>query len=173
MQDAITAIPEDFLRVDLPRVPDWFHEELAKVAVRDGRPVFRLVDGIRELKWRNGKMDVKHLLQADGMACYVPVSKTRFRRRSLRKDGQPKIYRTYEQAVKDRDPYLATDIETATKFHVAAVGRPCWVVEVYISPDEIDYASWLRLRYQHLEKNGVTQQIDVLGPYPRDGWFVA
>lgn len=38
---------------------------------------------------------------------------------------------------------------------------------------EIDYDAWQANRFQYLEKHGVSQRIDVLGEFPRDGWYIA
>lgn len=162
-------LPESILRHPLPPVPDWFRDALAKVATRNGMPMFRLVDGLHELTFRNGKMDVKHLLKS---VCYVPVAKTRYRR-TFHGSDKFLIFRTHQEAKNAKVDGLSTVIESATINSVAAVGRACWIVEVYESPEEIDYDSWQALRYDYLEKSGVTQKIDLLGEYPRDGRYIA
>lgn len=156
----------------LPSIPDGFINRLSALETYGGKPMFRLVDGLRELKWRNGKWDVKHLMQNNGKPCYVKVSKTRFRRKF---HGSDKflIFRSQTEAKAAKVAGLSTVIEHATKEYTVPVGRPCWVVEVYISPDNICFDTWQANRFDYLEKNGISQKIDILGEYPRDGYYAA
>lgn len=161
--------------VDLPPVPDRVRREISEIATRDGRPMFRIVDGQRELKWRNGKYDVKHLLQHQNVPAYVPVATQIFRRaykEPLPGDITHKLYPTRASASADTDDRLDADIEFTTHVSTRAVGRACWIVEVYVSPDEIGYKEWEANRYADLQKHGVVRRVDVLGPFPREGMYM-
>jgi hypothetical protein len=166
------GIPESLYRLPLPPIPESFLKELPKVAVRNGVPMFRIVNGQTETKFRNGKMDIKHLLQSGGIPCYVTVSKTRFRRKNY-VTGEYKIYTSFDLAKRDKTKHLSFEIESATKEVRVGVGRPCWVIEVYVAPEEICHDTWFAQRYQMLEKNKIRQTIDVLGPYPKHGMYMA
>jgi hypothetical protein len=171
MPNTVLAVKPETLLVDLPPVPDWFERELSQVAKRNDRPVFKLVDGQRELKWRNGKMDVKHLLQHENVPAYVPVIRQAFRRLDSA-TGKHKMYSSW-QAAKDDSTETLGEIEYSNLISTRAVGRACWIIEVYIDPDEFGgYMSWEEQRYAEMQVHGVFQKVDVLGPFPRDGYYV-
>lgn len=163
-------ITEESLLHPLPYVSPAFLRDLAQIATYGDKPLFRLVDGLREQKWRNGKMDVKHLFTAAGS--YKKVFSTRYRRKFWA-SNKFLIFRSYDEAQTANVKGLTKTIEVATKEFVIGIGRPCWIVEVYVKPEEICYDTWVRQRYQMLEKNGVVQKIDQLGPYPVDGLYIA
>lgn len=169
-------LDESYLLQQLPDVPPWFRDELSRVATRNGHPVFRLVDGLRERKWRNGKWDIKHLLQIDADPPFPPyqhIYRMRFRRKHV-ETGEERRYLTWAEADAEADPGYQTEIESAVvNLGVMAIGRPCWIVEVYVAPEEVDEATWESQRYDMLEKHGIVQKIDLLGPFPRDGYYMA
>lgn len=171
MPKDILAVKPETLLVDLPPVPEWFRRELSQVATRGGKPVFKLVDGQRELKWRNGKMDVKHLLQHEQVPAYVPVIRQVFRRLDT-STGKYKMYSSWLAAKEDDIATLDAEIEYSNLISTRAVGRACWIIEVYVDPDEFGYTNWEDHRYADLQVNGVFQKVDVLGPFPRDGYYV-
>jgi hypothetical protein len=162
------SIPESALQRRLPAVPESFLRELPRIATREGVPVFRLANGLTEMHFRNGKMTIKHPLQHP--AYFVRVDTVRFRRKNI-KTGDYHLYRTFEDAQGDKNKDLAVEIDRSMRQITVPVGRPCWVVEAWISPSEIDYDTWQKNRYDYLEKMGVAQKIDVLGPYPSDGYY--
>jgi hypothetical protein len=170
-KQTVVAVKPETLLVPLPEKPSWFDKELAKVATRDGRPVFKIVDGQRELKWRNGKRDIKHLLQHDEVPAYLPVVRQVFRRMDT-KTWKPKYYSTKEAAQADPQTSLERDISWTNVVSTRAVGRACWIVEVYVSPEELGYENWQAGRYADLQVKGVYQKVDLLGPFPRDGYYV-
>lgn len=170
MPNSVLAVKPETLMVQLPSVPDWFRRELSQVATRNGKPVFKLVDGQRELKWRNGKMDVKHLLLHNEVPAYVPVIRQVFRR--LKDNGDWKLYPSWQSAKDDVAEGINEDIEFTNKVSTRAVGRACWIVEVYIDPDEFGYQNWEENRYADLQVHGVYQKVDVMGPFPQDGFYV-
>lgn len=163
-------IPEEALLQPLPPVPEGFEKRLEQIATYGEKPMFRLSDGIREQQWRNGKMDTKHLFIAAGS--YVKVSKTRYRRKFFG-SSEFLIFPSYVAAKQANVPELSRAIETATIEKVVGIGRPCWIVEVYVKPEEICRTTWLQQRFQMLEKNGIAQRIDQLGPYPKEGRYIA
>jgi hypothetical protein len=171
MRNELLAIKPETLLVDLPPVPEWFRRELSQIGQRDGKPMFKLVDGQREMRWRNGKMDVKHLLQHSDVPAYVPVIRQVFRRAIFGTEDY-KLYPSWAAAQKDAASNLAEDIEFTNHLSTRAVGRACWIIEVYISPDELGYEEWENARYADLQVKGVFQKVDVLGPFPRDGYYV-
>lgn len=170
MPNSVLAVKPETLLVPLPPVPYWFQRELSQVAKRNDKPVFKLVDGQRELKWRNGKMDVKHLLQHEQVPAYVPVIRQAFRRTDA--SGKHTMYSSWQAAKDDTSPDLSEHIEFSNLVSTRAVGQACWVVEVYVDPDELGYENWLEHRYADLQVNGVHQKVDILGPFPRDGYYV-
>lgn len=170
MSTKAVAVKPETLLVPLPSKPDWFDRELAQVATKNGQPVFKIVDGQRELKWRNGKMDVKHLLQHDEVPAYIPVIRQVFRRMDTA-TWKPKYYSSYDAALDDPQESLEPEISWTNIISTRAVGRACWVVEVLITAEETGYENWESMRYADLEVNGVIQKVDVLGPFPRDGWY--
>jgi hypothetical protein len=171
-KDSIVAVKPEILLQQLPAKPDWFDRELAAVATRDGRPVFRVVDGQRELKFRNGKMDIKHLLQDDGVPMYVPVIRQVFRRQET--DTQEyRYYNSIDAAREDTGEHLEDEIDFSNLVSVRAVGQPAWIVEVYISPDELGGPlEWESMRYAMLQVKGVDQKVDMLGEFPREGYYM-
>lgn len=171
MSDTVAAVKPEALLVELPHVPDWFMRELAQVATRNGRPVFRLVDGQRETKWRNGKTDVKHLLQHEQVPAYVPVIRQVFRRKNP-ETGKYSYYPTHKLAVADNADGLSKEIDYTNMISVRGVGRACWIIEVYIDPSEVDALAWEKQRFADLQVHGVLRKVDVLGPYPREGTYV-
>lgn len=157
--------------IDLPPIPVWFSRELENIERVNGKPLFKIVDGQREMAFRNGKMDVKYLLQSDGVPCYIRIPRVRFRRKNAK--GEFTYYPTYEAAEADKTKGLFKLIERGEKTEVRAVGRPCYVIEAYNSPAEISYDAWSSLRYQWWENAfGVVEKIDVLGEYPTDGRYI-
>lgn len=172
MRKEILAVTPETLLVDLPPVPEWFERELSKIATKNGKPMFKIVDGQRELKWRNGKMDVKHLLQHNNVPAYVPVVRQLFRRK-YKDTTNYKVYSSWSAAKNDPlDALLDQEIDFTNLTSVRAVGRACWVIEVYISPEEIGYDNWEHSRYADLQTNGVVRRVDVLGPFPREGMYM-
>jgi hypothetical protein len=169
-KDYVTAIEPSALRMPLPPIPNGFERELANVGNMKGKPMFKIVDGQTELKWRNGKMDVKHLLQNEDFPCYVPVVNEAFRRHILGTDNH-KRYGTADAAVADDATGLGP-VEVARVVSTKAIGRACWIIEVYVAPEEIGEAAWNAERYQDLAKSGIPTRTDVLGEFPRDGMYV-
>lgn len=169
----MVGINEESLMVELPPVPEWFRKELAQIATRDGRPMFKIVDGQRELTYRNGKTDVKHLLQSDGVPCYVPVVTQVFRRWNWQ-TRQFHKYRSRAAAAADATPGLQSldRMQFTNHITVRGVGRPCWIIEVYVSPSEIGFDDWQKMRYDYLPVKGVMQKVDLLGEYPREGKYI-
>lgn len=171
MPNEMLAVKPETLLVDLPPVPDWFRQELSRVGTKEGKPMFRIVDGQRELKWRNGKMDIKHLLQHDSVPAYVPVVRQLFRRKDTA-TGDYVLYTSRQQAEADTKATLEKEVDFTNMVQVRAVGRSCWIIEAYISPDEVGHAAWDQCRYADLQTNGVVRRVDVLGPFPREGMYV-
>lgn len=175
MRNDVLAVKPETLLVELPPVPDWFLRELSQVGTRTNSagnriPAFKIVDGQRELKWRNGKMDVKHLLQHNDVPAYVPVIRQLFRRTNAA-TGEHKMYSSWSAAKEDSTEGFGDEIEYSNLVSTRAVGRACWVVEVYVDPDEFGYENWEANRYADLQVKGVYQKVDVLGPFPRDGYY--
>lgn len=171
MFKTVTAVAPSALRQPLPPLPSGFERELASVGSMNGHPMFKIVDGQRAMKWRNGKMDIKHLLQSEDYPCYVPVVTEVFRRKVTGTDGYIK-FPSYTAAKETPITGLDTLIE-GTKFSsVRAVGRACWIVEVYVTPEEVNERAWNETRYARLTVKGVPQEVDVLGPFPSDGMYV-
>lgn len=166
------ALPEEALRPPLPAMPEWFPRALENISRHGEKPLFRVVNGLTELHFRRGKWTLKHLLQHDGIPCYFPVVKTRYRRKNV-KTGAYEMYTTFEAAKKAKDHDLSIDIETATIATKLPVGRACWVVEVYVKPEEIDALAWEANRFGMAEKNRIAQKIDFLGPFPTEGYYIA
>lgn len=172
MPNTALAVKPETLLVPLPPKPEWFERELAKIATRNGKPVFKIVDGQREMRWRNGKMDVKHLLQHDNVPAYVPVVRQIFRRMDTA-TWKPKYYTSKEAAEADPQESLEKEITWTNVVSTRAVGRACWVIEVYVDPDELGGPlAWELHRYADLEKHGVVQKVDILGPFPKDGMYM-
>jgi hypothetical protein len=169
-KDSVIAIKPEILLVELPPVPDWFERELSQVGQRNGHPMFRIVDGQRETKFRNGKWDVKHLLQHDNVPAYVPVVRQVFRRKN-KTTGEYQHFSTFQQAQEDQNAELG-ELEYTNLISVRGVGRACWVVEVYIDPDELGYEAWEASRYADLQTNGVVRRVDMFGPFPREGMYM-
>lgn len=167
----VTAFKPETLLVDLPPVPDWFRRELSQVGQKDGKPIFRLVDGQRELKWRNGKLDVKHLLQHEEVPAYVPVIRQVFRRLDSA-TAKYKFYTSWQAAKNDGLATLGEEVDYTNTITTRAVGRSCWIIEVLITPEEVGYENWEISRYAEMQVHGVYQKVDVLGPFPRDGYYV-
>jgi hypothetical protein len=169
-KDYVTAIEPSALRMPLPPIPSGFERELANVGSMHGKPMFKIVDGQTEMHFRRGKMDIKHLLQNENFPCYVPVVREAFRRQIEGTDNY-KRYGTAAAAVADTAIGLGAP-EVARIVSTKAVGRACWIIEVYVTPEEIGEASWNAERYAMLAKSGVPTKIDVLGEFPRDGMYV-
>lgn len=170
LNTAIAVKPETLL-VQLPAKPEWFDQELARVATMQGKPVFKVVDGQRELHWRRGKWDVKHLLQDEKFPPYIPVVSQVFRRLDTL-SGTYKLYASRQSAEADDLPTLEKEVDWANTVSTRAVGRAAWIVEVYISPEELGYDNWMAGRYADLPVHGVIQKVDLLGEFPRDGMYV-
>lgn len=171
MPNSVLAVKPETLLVDLPPIPSWFERELSQVATRNGKPVFKIVDGQRELKFRNEKMDVKHLLQHQNIPAFVPVVTQTFRRKN-EATGEYKFYSSLAAARADTEESLSKDIDVANKVSTRAVGKACWIIEVYVAPEELGYDNWQASRYANLEKHGVARKVDVLGEFPREGMYV-
>lgn len=167
----VTAVKPETLLVNLPAKPDWFDKELAAVAQKGGKPMFKIVDGQRETRWRNGKTDIKHLLQHDEVPAYVPVVRQVFRRMDTA-TWKPKYYSSKEAAENDPQVSLEPEISWTNVVSTRAVGRACWVVEVLITAEELGYENWEAMRYAEMEVMGVYRKVDVLGPFPKDGMYV-
>lgn len=120
---------------ELPYKSKWFSDSLESIARVNGKPLFRVVHGQRELTWRNGGLDVKHLLRHPDLPPFI-----------IRRVGK--------------------------RIEVKSLGIPAWVVEVYISPNEINYNEWCASRFKEMQVHGVNKLIDVLGPYPSEGMYV-
>lgn len=168
-------IPEQALLRPLPPVPERFEARLSQIALIDGKPLFRLVDGQRETIWRNGEIEVKHLFypkdeNGEYTSCYVPVLKRVYRRKNI-KTGEYAIFSSHEAAKKAKDKNLAINLEVGEKIEVRGIGMPCWVIEVYIPTKDVDYDSWQANRSDYLESMGVLQKVDMLGDYPREGMY--
>lgn len=171
MSTSVVAVKPETLLVSLPSKPDWFDKELAQVATKNGRPVFKIVDGQRELKWRNGKMDIKHLLQHESIPAYVPVIRQVFRRMDTA-TWKPKYYTSREAAERDTQESLEPEVKWANIVSTRAVGRACWVIEVLVTAEELGYENWEAMRYSDLEIHGVARKVDILGPFPKDGMYI-
>ena len=169
--DVVTGFKPEDMRVELPPVPDWFSAELARIAVIDGKPMFRCVDGTKETQFRNGKQDIKHLFGGDTFSCYLPVVHVKFRRWDM-KYSKYRIYNSREEAEADRSNGIKKEIEMASNVEVRAIGWPCYIIEAYVRASEICEKTWNDQRYDDLEKNGIMQRIDILGPFPREGRYV-
>lgn len=171
MSTSVVAVKPETLLVPLPAKPDWFDRELEQVATKGEKPMFRIVDGQREMKWRNGKMDIKHLLQHESVPAYLPVVRQVFRRMDTA-TWKPKYYSSLESAEVDPQVSLEKEVTWANIVSTRGVGRACWVVEAYVSPDEIGYENWEAGRWAELQVHGVYQKVDVLGPFPREGMYM-
>lgn len=168
----IFELKPEILRQPLPRMPEWFPKALENIATHHNKPFFRVVNGLTETRFLNGNPHhLKHLLHS---APYVDVIHEQFRR-SL-KNGGYKHYPTWEKAKNDADssviPLTEKKAERQMKKYRQPNGRPCWVIEVYQSPDELDAKQWEALRYSFMPKNGVIQKIDMFGEYPSEGRYV-
>lgn len=134
--------------------------------------MFRIVDGSREMCFRNGKQDIKHLYSTGEFSMYVPVLKQIFRRWD-KKYSKYRYYKSAEEAKADTDKHVEADVFGTVLSEVRAIGWPCYVIEVYIPAESYGtYDEWQSQRYEYLEKNGILQKVDVLGPYPADGKYV-
>jgi hypothetical protein len=169
--EKIAGIPKDKFYFELPPKPDWFEEELKSIGNINGKPLFRVVDGQREQVFRCGKFRVKHLLTNNGFPCFIPVVDTYYFKK-YKNSNEIKRYPSREEAIKDKNEELEDEVEFTSNVEVRQIGRPCWVIETYISPTEINEEVWNNNRFQFLKKNGIDQLIDVLGEFPRDGMYV-
>jgi len=157
--------------VDLPPIPDWFEAELSDIRRIDGHPLFRIVDGQRELVFRNGEMQIKHYLQTDEQACFVRIERQYFRRKSA-KTGEYKEYQSREEARADTDKDLFLMVEPKISIEVRMVGKPCWVIETYVAPSDMSEEAWEQVRFAEYVKDGKPQMFDALGPFPREGKYI-
>ena len=157
--------------VDLPPIPDWFEAELSDIRKVGDHPLFKIVDGQRELIFRNGEMQIKHYLQTDDQACFVRIERQYFVRKSA-KTGEYKEYQTRSEAAADKDKSLFLLIEPKISTEVRMVGKPCWVIETYVAPGDISEEAWEKVRYAEYVKDGKPQMFDALGPFPREGKYI-
>lgn len=116
-------------------------------------------------------MDVKHLVYHDQIPAYVPVVREVFRRKN-RLTGDWKLYTSHKQAESDENPDLWKPIDVARFVSTRAIGRACWIVEVYITPEELGEQAWNESRFAELQTHGVYRKVDVLGPFPREGTYM-
>ena len=170
-ENTVTAVDAAALLVPLPPKPPWLDKELAQVATIGDKPAFRIVDGQRELQWRNGKMDIKHLLQHDTIPAYVRVARQVYRRINT-KTGEAKYYTSEAEARKDDTKDLSPDVDWTTVVSTRGVGKSCWIVEAYVRPEEIGEEDWNAARYREVPKMGKLEKVDVLGPFPREGRYI-
>jgi hypothetical protein len=157
--------------VELPHKPEWFDKELADIAKIGGQPLFKIVDGQRELVWRNGRMDVKHLLQDDNQACYVRIQRQIWQRQNLR-TREYKVYQSKEEAKLDLTPKLSKFIEPKLNIEVRAVGKPCWVIETLVPAKDLSREAWDACRFQTYFSVRGEERVDVHGEYPNEGKYI-
>lgn len=167
----VIGVNQEVLLTELPPKPDWFDEELKKIGLRDGQPLFRIVDGQRETHFRAGRQRIKHLLMDGNRPCFIPVVKQVFYREN--KETKERItYSSLKEAEEDSDENLLETIFVTNLVQIKEVGKPCWVIETYISPDEIGEKDWNENRFKFLYKSGIYQKVDLLGEFPKEGMYV-
>ncbi len=157
--------------VELPPKPEWFDDALADIERLNGVPLFKCVDGQRELMWRNGEMQIKHFLQTDDQACFARIERQYYLRKNA-KTGEYHEYLTAAQAAADKTLHLFLLIEPRISVEVRMVGKPCWIIETYIPPEDIPRKVWDELRWQKYTKDGKEQFFDVFGEYPSEGKYI-
>ncbi len=165
------AIPAERFRLgDTPPKPDWFDEALAKAVPRyGGKPMFRVVDGMRETAWMQG--DPTFLKYTNKEIQCVPVRHVEYVRTHVR--TRKKVSFVSREAA---EAYTGKGYGEAVEkvyFERRWIGRPCWVVEVYLEPKAMpSKEEWELSRYEYIDVNGVIQKVDLLGEYPPFGKYV-
>jgi hypothetical protein len=166
-----SAVPPEALRFDIPSKPDWFDRELANcVELYKGLPMFQCVNGMKERAWMDS--DTSFLKYRNTDLEVVPVVMTYFTRFDA-KLKKHRRYSTRELAAQDQDPNLGTLIIEATAIDVRWVGRPCWIIEVFVDSSYLGtQAEWEAHRYDMMEdRHRTIRKIDLLGEYPKEGQY--
>lgn len=148
-----------------PQDPRPWQERLTKLGgLNDhGEPILKLVWAQTATKWFRGKRRIK----------YRDMNRSVVRHETYRRvnGGKERSYPDRAAALKDIWPGSVIQVKVDYEW----IGKPLWAIEQWFPPDYMGDTpeSWEKNRWKEVndEEMGHVARCDMLGPYPRNGYY--